>query len=340
MKRLIHSFALLLAAWLLVTGHAQATAAPRVSTVLILPDGVEGVDLLLSNAADALRKLNVGITEFDDATIAGFDLEAALECLGDEDAEDCSDVTNMVPAEWVLLLRIRRVSENPDSDQSVVAKLYSATSADLLQVEQRVCERCSSSERLAGVIRDLVGEMANKQLAEKARDTFLDVQSNPKGALLSIDGTVVGPTGQSYRVSPGEHTIKLQYKGHRMASQKVSVGANEHKALTVSLDPLPKPDGTRRMLGWVSIGVGAAVLATGATFIAIHQDVPGADEPRIADRRNSKGLGIAGVATGAVLLGVGTALILTAKDVPDDDAVSFSAGPTSSGFAFGFSGQF
>jgi len=341
MKRLIHSFALLLAAWLLIAGTARATAAPRVGTVLVLPDGAEGVDLLLSNASHALRQLNIGIAEFDDATVAGFELEAALECLRDAKAEDCSDVLNMVPAEWVLLMRIRRISDDPDSDQNVVAKLYSATTADLLQVEQRVCQRCSSSERLAEVIRELVSEMASKQLAEKARDTFLDVRSNPTGSVLTIDGTVVGPTGQSYRVRPGEHDIKIRHKGYRVAVQKVAVAANEHKALTVSLDPLAKPDGTRRMLGWLSVGIGAAALTTGATFIAIHQDEPSPDEPRIADRRNTKSIGIAGVATGAVLVGVGAALILTANDADDsDDSVSFSAGPTSSGFALGLSGQF
>lgn len=339
MKRLIPSFALLLAAWLLVSGHTQATAAPRVSTVLILPDGAEGVDLLLSNAADALRKLNIGITEFDDATIAGFDLEAALECLGDEDAEDCSDVTNMVPAEWVLLLRIRRVSENLDSDQRVVAKLYSATSADLLQVEQRVCERCSSSERLAGVIRDLVGEMANKQLAEKARDTFLDVQSNPKGALLRIDGKVAGPTGQSYRVTPGEHTITLQYKGHRMASQKVSVGANEHKALTVSLDPLPKPDRWQRRIGYGAIGLGVGAMALGGYYIVVDDgDVALGDrlEPNPNDSMT------AGVVVGAVGLGVaiaGAVALFTASS-PSDEALTFHAAPQANGFAFGLGGNF
>ncbi len=341
MKRLIHSFALLLATWFVV-GTTQATATPRVSTVLVLPDGAEGVDLLLSNASDALRKLNIGITEFDDATVAGFELEAALECLNDAKAEDCSDVLKMVPAEWVLLLRIRRVSQNPDSDQSVVAKLYAATTADLLQVEQRVCQRCSSSERLADVIRELVDEMASKQLAEKARDTFLDVQSNPTSAVLVIDDKVVGPTGQSYRVRPGEHRIKIRHKGYRVASQTVDVGPNEHKALTVSLDPLPKPDGTRRMLGYISIGVGAVALGTGATFIAIHEDEPGPNEPRIEGRRNTKGIGIASVATGAVLVGVGAALVLTAKDAPSEesDSVAFSAGPTSSGFALGLSGWF
>lgn len=341
MKTLIHSFALLLAAWLCVVGTTTAVAAPRVSSVLILPDGEESVDLLLSNAADAMAELNVGVTEFDDATLAGFEFSAALQCLNDESAEDCSDVVRMVPAEWILLLRIRRVSDNPDSDQSLIAKLYSVKTADLLQVEQRVCQRCSSSERMSSLIRELTMEMAQSQLADKARDTFLDVQSNPPGGVLTIDDVVVGPTGQAYRVAPGEHRIKVEHEGYRAAAQVVEVGANEHKALTVSLDSKPKPDKTQRLLGWAAIGTGALALTTGVTFIALHEEAPGPDDPRVSSRRNSKGLGIAGAATGVVLLGVGAALLYTLEtDAPTIGSATLNAAPTHDGFAVGLSGHF
>ncbi|MCP4449118.1 MAG: PEGA domain-containing protein [Myxococcales bacterium] len=328
--------------WLCVTGITAATAAPRVTSVLILPDGPQGADLLLSNAEDSLREQNIGVTEFDDATLAGFDLKAARDCLGDEAAEDCSDVLNMVPAEWVLVLGIRRESDNPDSDQSLVAKLYSAKTADLLQIERRVCQRCSSSERMATMIRELVTEMTMGQLAEKARDTFLDVQSSPAGVVLSIDGTVVGPTGQSYRVAPGEHSIKLQYKGYRTATQTVTVSANEHKAMTVTLDAKPKPDGTRRMLGWLSIGAGSLAAVGGTVQVLRHEEEAPAGARPHEGQLDTKNQGIAGLAIGAALIGVGTALILTAESGEEEDssALTVSATPTPHGLAFGLAGSF
>jgi len=336
---------MLLVTVLCVLNTRSASAAPRVGSVLVVPDGDESVDLLLANAADALSALNIGVTEFEDATLAGFELAPALSCLSDPNAEDCSDVVNMVPAEWVLVLRIRRISEDPDSDQQLVAKLFSATTADLLNVQQRVCQRCSSAERMATVIRELVGEMARNQLDAKAKDTFLDVQSTPVGGVLRIDDVVVGPTGQAYRVTPGDHQIEIQLQGYRTAKQQVSVAANEHKALTVSLDANPKADGTKRMLGWASIGVGALALGTGVTFLALNEDAPPEGAPRQDSRRNTKGLGIAGVATGAAFVGLGAFLLLTTTSASDDQqsmpqALRWNAHPNQGGFSLDLVGRF
>ncbi len=340
MKTRIYCSFLALASLLCVLGVSPAIAAPRVSSVLILPDGAEGVDLLLANAADALRQLNVGVTEFDDAELAGFDLAAALECLNDAKAEDCSDSVNMVPAEWLLLLRIRRESDSPDADQTVVAKYYSAKTGDLLQVEQRICQRCSSAERLAEIIRTLVDEMSTAQLAAKAPDTFLDIQSNPPGATLSIDGTAVGPTGQSYRVKPGDHELVIRQQGYRTATQNVSVAANEHKALTVSLDKLPPPDVWQRRIGWGAIGVGVAALSLGGYYIAVDDGDRQPGEPFEATRNDS-------ATTGKVLMGVGigvalgVAFALLTSDSPDDTSgFSFLAAPVEDGLAVGLGGRF
>jgi hypothetical protein len=338
MKTRIHSSLLLLALCLCAFG-TTAAAAPRVSSVLILPNGAEDVDLLLSNAADALRQLNIAITEFDDATLAGFEFESALACLTDEKSEDCSDSFKMVPAEWILLLQIRRTSEDPDSDQRVIAKLYSALTADLVQVEQRVCQRCSSSERMAAVIRELVTDMAEKQLAEKARDTFLDVQSAPTGAVLTIDGTDVGPTGQSYRVTPGEHEIVLRHKGYRMASQKVVVAANEHKAITVSLDPKPAPNRWQRRLGYGAMGFGLGAMALGGYYVAVDDGDRKAGEPFASSRNDSATAGTVLLGTGLAFAIAGAVAVFTASS-EDDDALTVSATPHANGFALGLGGRF
>ncbi len=298
------------------------------------------MDLLLANAADALADLNVGVIEFDDATLNGFELAPALACLSDLAQEDCSDDLKMVPAEWVLVLRIHRVTENVDSDQRVIAKMYASQTADLLQAEQRVCQRCSSAERMASVIRELVTDMATSQLDDKARDTFLDVHTTPTGAVLSIDGVVVGATGQAYRVSPGEHTITVALAGHRSASSSVTVGANEHKALTIALDE--EEDGGGDMQKWLGIGamgVGGLALGVGAVQVARHEGAPSSGD-RIVNRSDTITQGLVGLGVGAGLVGLGAFLFFTAEDSSDEEDVSVSALPTANGFSLGLSGHF
>jgi len=313
---------------------------PRVGTVLILPGGEEGVDLLLANATDAMSNLNVGVAEFDDATLNGFSLAPALACLSDTAQEDCSDVLKMVPAEWVLVLRIHKVTDNADSDQRVIAKMYDSQTADLLQAEQRVCQRCSSSERMASVIRELVTEMAKSQLNDKARDTFLDVRTTPTGAILSIDGVVVGATGQAYRVSPGEHVITVELAGYRGASSSVTVGANEHKAITVELDEEVGAGDVQRWLGIGAMGAGAVAVVIGGVQISRHEGAPTSGD-RIVDRSDTMTQGLVGLGVGAGLVGLGAFLYFTAEDSSDsDDDVALTATPTTDGFSLGLSGRF
>jgi hypothetical protein len=318
--------------------------------------------LLKNNAAAPLREAGVGLATLHDAELAGFDPVAAVKCL-DEDGE-CEHLLQAVPAEWLLLLRIRHGDGNNtsatepaeadantkpdesqdkatlDEDQTVIAKLYAAHDGSLLQVEQRLCQRCNSPERMAKLTMELIAEVASAEIANQATETYINVTSAPANAILSIDGTVVGPTGQAYRVKPGDHKLSVTKDGYHSAAQTVSVAANEYKAVTVGLGEqgASTASGTgRRVLTWGSLGTGVVALGAGVAWVVVDGNTTGSDTGR-EKVRDTMTLGISSMIAGSVLLGAGIVLLLT-----DDDGgkeMQVSAVPTSDGVALGLSGRF
>lgn len=331
----------------LVASSASASASgtsAAAGTVLVLPVGDSSdVVLLQNNAAAPLREAGLGVSTLDDAKLAGFDAERAVQCL-DAD-EECDDLLRKAPAEWVLLLRIRHSGKNQsaadkDADQTVIAKLYAATDSSLLQVEQRLCQRCGSRERMARLTMQLIAEVVNAELANQATETYINVTSTPANAILSIDGTVVGPTGQAYRVTPGEHQVAVQLDGYRPASQTVTVKANEHKALTVGLGSGSAGSGSgtgRRILTWASIGSGLAALGAGVGWMVIDDNSVSSGNSR-DEVRDTMILGISSMVAGSVLLGAGVALLLTDSD--GTHKMQMSAAPLADGMSIGVSGHF
>ncbi len=329
--------------------QASGTSAAA-GTVLVLPVGSESdVVLLQHNAAAPLREAGLGVATMDDAELSGFDAEATLECLA-SDGGECEHLLRKAPAKWVLLLRIRHsgddqaenegeASEALDEDQTIIAKLYAANDASLLQVEQRHCQRCSSRERMAKLTSELVAEIAAAELANQATETYVTINSTPSSAILSIDGTVVGPTGQAYRVAPGEHKISVTSEGYRKAEQTVSIAANENKAITVGLglEGMGSANASRgrTIITWSTLAVGTVALGAGVAWIVVDGNTTGDARD---DLRSTKTLGISSMIAGTVLLGAGIALMLTETEASGEMQVS--AAPSSDGFAIGLSGHF
>ncbi len=338
------------------TGAALASGTSAATgTVLVLPVGTSSeMTILTANSAAPLRQAGLGLATLDDAELAGFDAKRALACL-ERDGE-CEHLLRKAPAEWVLLLRVRHTEaaagddsadkneeakRDADADLTIIAKLYAANDGSLLQVEQRQCGRCNSSERMGKLVEELVAEVAKAELANQATETYINVTSTPANAILSIDGVVVGPTGQAYRVSPGEHRVSVTLDGYRSAAQTVQVTANEHKAITVGLGEeqlVGSSSGKgRRILTWTSMAVGTAALFAGVGWVVIDGDSTG-DGNTLGTVRDTKTLGVSSMVAGSVLLGAGIVLLLTQDD--GEKEMQVSAAPYHDGMAIGLSGHF
>jgi hypothetical protein len=167
---------------------------------------------------------------------------------------------------------------------------------------------------------------------------------SPPGLRVSLDGLALDPAvfGLLYAVEPGTHRIEAVADGRAPLARSIQVAAGEIKTLTLLL---PKPEAppvspaakapaparddgaTLRMLGWSSLGIGAAGLAVfavaGVSAKSVHDDLEAecggaggcSDAEHQDDASRGKTLqtvanvglvvGLAGAAGGAVLLLVG-----------------------------------
>ena len=55
----------------------------------------------------------------------------------------------------------------------------------------------------------------------------MEINSNPKGAEIEIDGAFAGTTPRTKRLGPGEYKIKITINGYKSWERKIRVEAGE-----------------------------------------------------------------------------------------------------------------
>lgn len=145
------------------------------------------------------------------------------------------------------------------------------------------------------------------RLKAKVATFVVDVYvKTPEGELLANEGTgvevlvngeSVGPTlvGTPLERDPGTYRIRAQMADARPVEQTVALSAGDNPHVTIRLTGTPKSNGsgtttdgvsTRRMLGWIALGVGgAALVGSGITFL-VRQGAVGDVEDQCPTRRH------------------------------------------------------
>jgi len=67
--------------------------------------------------------------------------------------------------------------------------------------------------------------------------TPVEVKSTPDGAEISIDGKFVGNTPSSFRLAPGDHTVRIEKSGYKPWEKAFTVLAGGQLTLNATLEP-------------------------------------------------------------------------------------------------------
>jgi hypothetical protein len=210
-------------------------------------------------------------------------------------------------------------------DYSLEMMLSSGTDGSIQAKSTQTCEICGLQE-----LGELIGDQAAAfQPKLEAVPATLIVETTPPGAMVKVDGRVVGVSPIVEPVEPGEHTITIVKEGYHERERKVTFVAGGEETVTLGLQPIPvpvaepeAPDGRgMRIAGWSSLGVGLGVLTGGITLLVIDErpvqsrcgdpmniDVNGLCLYRYDTLAGGIGLAIGGgaaVIAGAVLVGLG-----------------------------------
>jgi hypothetical protein len=181
------------------------------------------------------------------------------------------------------------------------------------------CDTCGAAE-LAGFLTDQGVRLANKLGAFSSRPAVLVVDTDPSGALVRINGEVVGKTPLEYTATSGMKIVRVEMPGHVAAERKIELVDGVHERLTLSLDAQPEASRGRgaRVLGAINVVAGLGLLGGGIAGLILDSDpVPrkctGIDVDDDGDCKflyDTRALGIGLTAGGAALTAVGVGLLV------------------------------
>jgi hypothetical protein len=164
----------------------------------------------------------------------------------------------------------------------------------------------------------IVGQSASLRDKLAVTPATLIIQTSPKGAIVRMDGGVLGTTPLRQQVSPGQHVVEIEKRGFHPMRRELSLVEGDEETLALELVEMEdageldeKRDLTKSM-GWASFGLGLGLVGGGVPLLVLHQrpvknrcDGDNVDENGLCRYRYTT------LIPGAVLAGVGGALVVT-----------------------------
>lgn len=234
---------------------------------------------------------------------------------------------------WMDIEKYDKAFENLQSAHSICAEPERRYEIGI------VLEKAGRLREALDSFKACVSEARNRDLRERCElkalaiedrlaNGIIRVTMDPLGAMMYFDDEDEGhPTDRPIKISAGSHKIEIRLKGYRPFSTVVKVPGGEEISLgDVRLEPdlPPSPIKPEAIWNWVGIGLGVALVGTGAGFLGQHiQDV--------TDRVNGQSLGNANLIAGCVVAPVGLAVIITSAVLWPEASVAVSAAPVKGG---------
>lgn len=296
----------------------SAASPPEKRRVAVLPLLVEG-----RLGEDWQRELGQGV--LDGLQRGDFDVLAPDDVVAiAPDAATCTDAAcwGSVAASAKAAYLVRTiVTAGEDRHYDVAITLIDAREGSVVAETSEVCEVCGMQE-----VRELVAD-ESAALRKKLDDlvtgpAMLVVSSVPDDARVLVDGELVGVTPLRREVTAGRHIARAEKEGYVAVEREFLAVAGVEERVELRLAALPDRRRRHRPWGWVALGVGAAALVPGITFLALDE------RPAPGDRCTGNNVdaagncrfrydtfvpGIALTVTGAVLASIGVAVLVATR---------------------------
>lgn len=238
---------------------------------------------------------------------------------------------------------VRAVVTTRDRDYQVKVELIDGRTGGIIATAEDGCEICGVAD-VGTLLSAETATLRSKLDALASGPAMLVLNSNPAGAVITIDGEIAGTSPLELAVVPGQHIVRAQREGYIAVEREVTFVDGVVEQLDFDLEKLPSrlPG---RTWGYVSLGAGVAALGVGVTFTAMHSDAYRPDcstangtQDAAGECRflwNTKWGGLAGAAVGTALITFGAAVLLnrprSSYVAPDDDTAQLLIGPGSIG---------
>ncbi len=302
-------------------------------------------DFIQTHAEEFLKTAEFDILGKEDAAEMGVSAEAIKKCV-DRKANCMKAIIESVAVDRLIYFEIKK------RDGMLVARLYNASGAQE-RMEQRECGDCSSPEKLAPLARELAGRLFDIEVKSDGKNgtsspeagAWIEVETDPPQARVSIDGRYVGPSGRSYKVEPGTRRVTAELDGHEKGQETIEVSMDKTARVQIKLikKAVVEPPGAGG-LKWLTLAGGVVVAGGGVAALLIHDDARfDADGSRLPKKWNTLPYGIGGVAVGGALIGLSIYMHYkdkTNKPIAQPAKPTVVLQPFDRGLGLGFAGAF
>ena len=194
-------------------------------------------------------------------------LEKALTVV--ETDTDCStprcfqDAAAAAKADYV----VAAVVSVTDDDYQITVRLIDGADGSAIAVGADGCEVCAVEE-VGDLLADQTVILRQKVEAMANAPPTLRISSTPSGALVFVDGELVGQTPLTRTVGAGPHEIRAELHGHISATASVVAGPGEEHERTLTLTAIPRIQRAKPW-AWGMLGAGALGLTAGVTLLVL-----------------------------------------------------------------------
>lgn len=247
------------------------------------------------------------------------------------------------PALGVAYLVAGAVNERQKTYE-ITLELINARTGAVIGTHRERCEICGVED--AGEKMGLAASALRSRLEAlaKAPARFV-IRSHPAGAVVTLDGQLIGRTPLDRELPGGTHALVVSADGYDSSERTLTVVSGIDETLDLELLPVASKF-PYRGAGWAAVAIGAAALAGGIWAVAIDgNELPCADAERdpwghCPNVRNTRVLGAAliGAGVAAGTLG-GVWLYLGAGQAARNNEPA-SAAPPPPAVAVGWRGTF
>lgn len=239
---------------------ALAYVAPEVTAgtherVAVLPLAITGE--LPATWREQLHARVVEGLGRDGRSVASAD--AAKRC----DAHCMQQVASTTGARWVATASV--VVHGRDFDVAMV--LFDPRDGTRVTESAATCEVCAVAE-VGDMLADRAAVLAAKLDAMAEAPPQVRFESVPSGAAVALDGKPIGEAPVERTIEVGRHRVRARLDGYLPLELQFDSTAGTREVVQLELSRLPRRNGMR-VGGWVSVGLGLAMVGSGAALLAI-----------------------------------------------------------------------
>jgi PEGA domain len=203
----------------------------------------------------------------------------------------------------------------------VTVQIATADQQDTAHGGRRYCQPCSPdslAKHTTAAVEDVL-----ERMYMRSGKTFLEVRSEPLGAIVTVDGKRRGVTNLSIPILPGPHQVEVALSKDAVETRTVELEEGKTGVVTVAFSPklasqtpsTSKPKGPpstprpSRLLPVSLLAGGALLVAGGAVALLVDEDASDLPQPQTSQPetfRNTAPLGIGLIVAGAAAAGVGS----------------------------------